>query len=250
MPAAETVYVVTGANRGIGLALTSILARRPGTLVFATARQPAKADELNGLAKELGNIEVVQYEGPDAEQTKALADVVEKKAGKVDVVFANAGVAPPSLPVTTAPPENLLLGFNTNVLGPITLFQALWPLLQKSSKPQFVGVSSGLGSFGLNFPVESDAYSLSKVALNYAVKRMALWHGEKDGLIAWVLSPGVVITEMSREFVARNPFGWGPEMFLQPEQSAEAILKIADNATVEKTGGRFWDVTTGNEFPW
>lgn len=87
----DSFRAVTGANRGIGLALTSTLARRPGTLVFATARQPAKADDLNALAKELGNVEVVQYEGPDAEQTKALADVIEKKAGKVDVVFANAG---------------------------------------------------------------------------------------------------------------------------------------------------------------
>ncbi|GJN90886.1 hypothetical protein Rhopal_003900-T1 [Rhodotorula paludigena] len=250
-----TVYLVTGANRGIGLSIATILARRENTLVFAAARQPAKADALNALAKETGRVEVVKYESANEEDTKLLAQVIEEKAGKVDVVIANAGVQTGCYSILKTTHQDLTQSFEVNAVGPVLLFQALYPLLVKSSAPQFAVVSSILASIGLAFPFESEAYGISKAAVNYAVKRIALYHGQKDRIVAHVLHPGAVASDMglsaTASIAATNPdFKFSDDMLISPEQSANSIVDIVDNATLEKTGGKFWDATTGEEIPW
>ncbi|GAA6003673.1 uncharacterized protein JCM10292_000680 [Rhodotorula paludigena] len=253
-----TVYLVTGANRGIGLSISTILARRESTLVFATAREPAKADALNALAKETGRVEVVKYESANEEDTKSLAQVIEEKAGKVDVVIANADsscVQTGCYSILKTTHQDLTQSFEVNAVGPVLLFQALYPLLVKSSAPQFAVVSSILASIGLAFPFESEAYGISKAAVNYAVKRIALYHGQKDRIVACTLHPGAVASDMglsaTASMAATNPdFKFSADMLISPEQSANSIVGIVDNAILEKTGGKFWDATTGDEIPW
>ncbi|GJN90827.1 hypothetical protein Rhopal_003841-T1 [Rhodotorula paludigena] len=250
-----TVYLITGANRGIGLSIATVLARRENALVFATARQPAKAEALNALAKETGRVEVVKYESANEEDTKSLAQVIEDKAGKVDVVIANAGVQTDFDSILKTTHQNLTQSFDVNAVGPILLFQALYHLLRKSSAPQFAVVSSALGSIALGFPFESDAYGISKAAVNYAVKRISLYLGQNDRINAYVLHPGVVTSDMglhATTSVADSGAGFEfpPDLLISPEQSAKFIADLVDNASLEKTGGKFWDATTGNEIPW
>lgn len=86
--------------------------------------------------------------------------------------------------------------FTVNSVAPLLLFQATWPLLQKSANPKFVGISSGAGSLTMvaQLKVENTAYGASKAALNFVVRRI---HAENPGLVAFVINPGWLQTDVS-----------------------------------------------------
>ncbi|BGP43466.1 hypothetical protein JCM10449v2_007501 [Rhodotorula kratochvilovae] len=250
----STVYLVTGANRGLGLGLVTALAQRSDALVFATARDPSRADALHALAKETGRVIVLQLEATSAEDARAAAEVVKEKAGRVDVVIANA-----ALPVTnglgpllTTSPSSFEAHFRTNTLGALVLFQAFHALLLASPprKRQFVAVSSLAGSLATRAPFPASAYGTSKAALNYLVTRIALEHGAsegKDAIAAYAIHPGMVGTGSGVE--AAEAFGLPREMLASVEESVRGVLGVVDAATAEKDGGKFLDHER-NELPW
>jgi NAD(P)-dependent dehydrogenase (short-subunit alcohol dehydrogenase family) len=86
-----TVYAISGASRGIGLAITSLLAQRDNVLIFAGARNPTGAAQLQALAEKTGKVVPVKLESANEDDAAALAKIVEEKAGHVDYVIANAG---------------------------------------------------------------------------------------------------------------------------------------------------------------
>lgn len=70
----------------------SVLASRPGTVVFAGVRDPTKTAALDALsAKYPGQVEIVKLTSASEEDNKAAAALIEKKAGQLNVVIANAG---------------------------------------------------------------------------------------------------------------------------------------------------------------
>lgn len=82
---------VTGGSRGLGFGLVTLLAERVNALVFATARNPARAKELQELATKHENVIPVQLELTSAKSVEALARVIEEKAGRLHVAINNAG---------------------------------------------------------------------------------------------------------------------------------------------------------------
>jgi NAD(P)-dependent dehydrogenase (short-subunit alcohol dehydrogenase family) len=89
------VYFVTGANRGIGLALVKeLLSGTKDTHVFAGARSPSNATALKEIeTNHPGKLTIVPFVAADEENNKAAAKIVADKFGYVDVVIGNAGVA-------------------------------------------------------------------------------------------------------------------------------------------------------------
>jgi NAD(P)-dependent dehydrogenase (short-subunit alcohol dehydrogenase family) len=89
----RTIWLITGANRGIGLGLVRyILNENEKDIVFAGTRDPGKSDDLNKLASEKeGRLFVLELSSESEDQAKAAAQVVRDKFGHVDVVIANAG---------------------------------------------------------------------------------------------------------------------------------------------------------------
>lgn len=88
----------------------------------------------------------------------------------VDILIANAGVSPPVVPLETVDLGEVASAFNVNALGPLALYQACHPLLQKSSNAKFVTVSSAAGSIGameIYGAYVAPAYSISKSSLNW-----------------------------------------------------------------------------------
>lgn len=81
---------VTGANRGIGYGLAEALAKLPDTVVFAGTRDPAAAS-LKELATRYRNVHAVKVTSASPEDNKAAIAEIEKKAGQLDVIIANAG---------------------------------------------------------------------------------------------------------------------------------------------------------------
>lgn len=87
---ADHFLLVSGANRGIGLGLVKVIAARPNTIVFAGARDPS-AQSLKDLSAKYPNVHAVKLNSGSKEDNEAAVAEIEKKAGQLDVIIANAG---------------------------------------------------------------------------------------------------------------------------------------------------------------
>ena len=88
-----TVYLITGSNRGIGLALVRELAsNHPDSIIFAGVRSPSSAIELQAIALEHPErIFIAKLVAADIESNECVAREIEEKFGRVDIVISNAG---------------------------------------------------------------------------------------------------------------------------------------------------------------
>jgi len=249
VPSTTTVYFITGANRGIGYGLTERLAARPDTLVFATARDPSKADKLQQLAKQHSNLRVVKLSVDSDEDHATAAMQVEAEAGRVDVVIANAGIANMDsyVPIEHLAINKLREHFEVNTVGPVRLFSALFSLLNRSLSPKFVVVSSAAGSIGAQSNLASwhlGVYGTSKAALNFLTQRI---HLEHPNITAFPLSPAWVQTDMGNAGAVAIGLKEAP---MTLEQCVTDMTKLVDEATRDTHSGRFWSAESGKELPW
>ena len=226
--------VVTGANRGLGLGLATAYAGR-GDDVWATAREPGGARELQALAKQFaGRVHVHALDVRDDAQVSAFAAALGD-AG-VDVLINNAGIAGKwSTSLQTFDAEEALRCFDTNALGAIRVTRALLPNL-RAARGKIINMTSLMGSLADNGSGRGYAYRMSKAALNMATRNIA--HEAKGfGGIAVALHPGWVKTEMGGEGA--------------PEEIVDAIARITKliERLKPEDAGRFWHAK-GNELPW
>jgi NAD(P)-dependent dehydrogenase (short-subunit alcohol dehydrogenase family) len=107
------VAVVTGGNSGIGLATAKRFVKE-GAYVFITGRRQAELDKaVSSIGK---NVTAVQGDASKLDDLDHLYEVVRKVKGRVDIVFANAGVVDP-VPLTQSTPEQFDRDFNLNARG-------------------------------------------------------------------------------------------------------------------------------------
>lgn len=248
-------YLITGGNRGIGKGFVSQLLQRPNTTVIATVRDTAKsAPLLESLPKAEGSrLIVVKLDSQVEDDAKTAVSQLRSEHGieSLDVVIANAGIAHSNASVAETSSAALRDHFDTNAIGPVLLFQAFKPLLQasKSQKPVFLAISTAIGSVGLQDalpgpPAKFSPYGASKAALNWLVKRM---HIEEPWLTTYVTHPGLVLTDMSAEFIdtVADPVALGA---ITVDVSVSGILNTLDSATRE-IGGTFQNYD-GTTLPW
>ncbi len=228
------VAVVTGANRGIGLAIVRLLARQGLTAVL-TARDAQKGDAAAAaLAADGLQVPVVALDvcSDDSVRT-AIARVVEL-FGRVDVLVNNAailreGFSPEDASVLDAPADVVLETFEVNTLGPLRLIQAVVPHMKRFGYGRIVNVSSGAGQLaemGGGFP----AYRMSKAALNALTRITAAELGPGDIKIN-AMCPGWVRTDLG-----------GPNATRTPEKGAETAVWLAGLPADGPTGGFFRDM--------
>lgn len=224
-------FVVTGANRGIGLEFVKQLAAR-GEDVDATARDPDDAPELQALARTGVRLRIHRL---DIAQDASVAAFAEKlPPGPVDVLVNNAGVSGVKGGEPIDPPD-ILRVFNVNAAGTLRVVRALLPRLRAGSGKKIVNLTSQLGSIA-EASGGRYAYRLSKVALNMATRLLAEdLRGEGFRTVA--LHPGWVQTRMG-----------GSAAPVPPEQSIRGMLRIVDGLTAEQSG-RMFDFQ-GREIPW
>jgi NAD(P)-dependent dehydrogenase (short-subunit alcohol dehydrogenase family) len=85
-------YVITGASRGLGLEFVKQLSSTDST-IFALARNPSDAKDLQKLVKQNKNIHTLRLDATDEASIKAAAEEVSKLApGGVDILINNAGI--------------------------------------------------------------------------------------------------------------------------------------------------------------
>ena len=233
-------YLITGANRGIGKGIVSELLLRSETTVIAAVRNPQDdtSKALDRLPKsENSRLILIKIDSGSETDAQAAAETIQKDLGitRLDVLIANAGISKYYGPAATTPALEVKEHFTVNALGPLLLFQAFWPLLQHSPEPKFVAVSTGAASLTDmgTLPLPVAAYGSSKAALNYIVRKI---HFENESLVAFVISPGWVQTEMGNGGAKAVGMEKAPVTL---EQSVHGILQKVDGATRQGSGGSF-----------
>ncbi|KAK3307361.1 uncharacterized protein B0T15DRAFT_174735 [Chaetomium strumarium] len=265
----HTVYLITGANRGIGLAITSLLLTRPNTTVIATSRKPLSLSAVGGAnVHPTSKLVPVLLDEVDPAITSATLPArltAEHGITHLDVVIANAGtssafegVMSSSASTTGADPGKAMLrDFEVNAVGPARLFGALWPLLDSHREradedregmrkvKKFVLMSSSLGSIGAleQESLPGVSYGMSKAAANWWAKKVSV--ELKGRLLVGIIHPGWVQTGLGQALASAVGFGEPPTT---PEQSAKAVVEQIDNLTPEKSG-QFLKYN-GEQLPW
>lgn len=126
---ANKVAVITGGNSGIGLA-TAKLYHEQGAKVVITARSE---ESFNAAKSEYDSVfDIVKTDVRKDSELKALAEHVKSKYGKIDILFANAGVAH-FIPLNEITEENFHLHFDTNVKGVLFAVKHFQPLFNEGA---------------------------------------------------------------------------------------------------------------------
>lgn len=237
-----STYIVTGANRGIGLALVKNLSENTENKIVATTRKFANAKALEDLKRK--NVEIIELDVADTLEDikKALTKSKILKNG-VDVVINNAGVFKGSAQkIIDTKIDDYLDMFEINTLGAVKLFQAIYPYwsIELKADKKFVVISSAAGSNTVRY-FNTYGYGLSKAALNYFITEAAIDSKASDIEAirkSTILSihPGVVSTDMGSEGIPiLEGLGFG-HLVISPAESAAALIKVIDSTPADKSG--------------
>lgn len=219
--------LITGANRGIGLALARHFTGR-GDTVIAACRGSSEALVATGAQVE---------PGVDVTDGAALAALAGRLGDtRIDVLVLNAGILRDEAlgEIDEAGFDSMRRQFEVNALGPLRVAQMLMGNLADGAK---VGiVTSRMGSVADNGSGGSYGYRASKAAVNAIGKSLAVDLAPR-GIAVFLLHPGYVATDMV-----------GGSGDVSPEQAAEKLVERLDTLTLEQTG-TFWHAN-GTPLPW
>ena len=220
-----STYLITGANRGIGLELVRQLKAR-GEDIIATCR--SSSSELNELSVRV-ETDIDITSGDSVIQLRENLNDTE-----VDVLIQNAGIAEFNS-LSTLDPQSIVHQFEVNALSPLCFVQTMLSRLSKSAKIALI--SSRMGSIEDNSSGGSYGYRMSKVALCMAGKSLAVDLKPK-GISVAILHPGLVSTRMTG-FTSNG---------IQPEESVKGLVQRIDELSLKNTG-TFWH-SNGEILPW
>jgi NAD(P)-dependent dehydrogenase (short-subunit alcohol dehydrogenase family) len=228
------LYIVTGANRGIGLEFVRQLVTTPNAAVIATIRSSSTDDsDLRQFHASLTNgssLHVLHCDTSSPESIASFASsaipLVKSSGGKVDLLINNAGINATSSDNALTfldDPSSLTKHTKTNVLGPMSIAKHFLPYLSQGSV--VLNLTSGLGSLGRGI-VKCTTYAISKASLNMASVHLA---GHEDvvrqGVRVLVCDPGWVKTRMG-----------GPEAMIEAEVSVKGMLNVVRKASKGEDG--------------
>jgi len=214
-----STYLITGANRGIGLAMTR-QALGHGHRVIATARDPKAASDLAALS---GDLAIHALDVTNETSLSAFAIVLGGET--VDIAVLNAGVlnsygALESPDHTAEAWRDVLM---TNIAGPFLTARTILPNLLKSDSPKIAIISSNMGSSatakGAAYPYRASKAGANNIAVNLAVEL------KPRGIAVGTYHPGWVRTDMG-----------GQSADLSVDESAEGLLSRFDTLSLRTTG--------------
>ena len=223
--------VITGATSGMALATAKLFVEE-GAHVFITGR---KQSQLDAAVKEIGtNVTGVQGDAGSLADLDRLFETVKSTRGKIDVLFASAGIGDFHLPLGTITEEKFDATFGVNVRGTLFTVQKAIPLLRDGASIILTG--SIAGSKG--FPGMS-VYNASKAAVRSFARTWAAELASKKIRVN-VISPGPIDTgafvgvpkEVKDQFIAVVPMG----RIGQPREIATTALFLASEDSSFITG--------------
>lgn len=183
------VAMISGASRGIGLAIAGELARRGHAISLGVRRPSSVPDELRNAP---AGCLVHAYDAADRNGHRSWIDATVARFGALDTLVNNAGIAP-NITLDNGTDAALDEIFEINVKAPFRLIQAALPHLKASGHGRVINVASLSGKrvYGLNAGYQMSKHAL--VALTHAVRRAGFDHGVR----ASALCPGFVATDLT-----------------------------------------------------
>ena len=197
MAAAEKVALVTGAGTGIGKAVALALARDGFAVVLAGRR----ADKLDETAKEAGNAKTlaVPTDVSDPESIKALFARTKATFGRLDLLFNNAGIGAPPVPMEELPLETWKKVIDTNLTGLFVCTQEAIKIM-KAQTPKGGRIVNN-GSISAHTPrPRAAAYTATKHAVTGLTKQTAL-DGRDDNILCSQIDIGNAATPLTERMV-------------------------------------------------
>ena len=253
MNTADTIALITGANKGIGFETARLLGAA-GATVLVGARDEQRGMAAQDALKRTGaDARFVRVDVTDETSVHRAAEWIGAEFGRLDVLVNNAGIVRADgdgRPSRTSL-DTMRTVFETNVFGVVAVTNAMLPLLRTAPAARIVNVSSGVGS--LTWMLEPDSplwrlvsvpYPASKAALNMVTLMYAkeLW---STPIKVNSANPGYCATDFN-----------GHAGFLTAEQGAEVVVHLATLPADGPTGvhwGDLWPAADGKAegtVPW
>ncbi|WP_096618695.1 SDR family oxidoreductase [Candidatus Enterovibrio altilux] len=226
--------LITGANRGIGLALTQLYLNA-GWQVDACCRSPEKASDLNALTTQFKTLNIYDLDITDYTAVNVLSAKLFSR--KFNLIISNAGYhGPKSYKFGNVSVSEWRKVLEINTIAPLKIAEAFYSQLLAGTPSIYVALSSKVGSITDNISGGGYIYRSSKAALNAIVKSLSI-DLAPQGVISVVLHPGWVKTEMG-----------GPHALISTSTSARGLFDVIATLKQEDSG-KFLNYD-GQMLPW
>ncbi|MDA8872043.1 SDR family NAD(P)-dependent oxidoreductase [Candidatus Thioglobus sp.] len=227
----DKVILVTGANRGFGLAITMDLSKA-GATVIMLGRDLGSLEYAYDAVVDAGYNKPILYpldlEGAAPENYQELQDNVLEKFDKLDGLIHNAAILGAQMPIEQ---YDIKLWYSTlqiNLSAPFMLTQFLIPALVKSEDARILFLSSSVGREARAY---WGAYSVSKFGIEGFAKTLSE-ELEKTNISVNTVDPGKLRTEMRRTAYPAEDSSTVP----MPEEKSAAIVYLLSNLSPKMNG--------------
>lgn len=243
---ASKLFIVTGANSGIGRVTAATLASRGAEVILACRSREKTEPVLAEIKAAGGNARFASLDLADLQSVRRFAEEVLAEGKPIAALVNNAGLAG----ARGKTKDGFELAFGTNHLGPYLLTRLLLDHLKKHAPSRIVNVASKAHYRPKTFPWESlrestkgvtafDEYSVSKLC-NVLFTRELAKRLDGTGVTTYAVHPGVVATDVWREVPA--PFRWlMKKLMLTSEQGAQSSIIAAAEPDLAEATGRYYD---------
>ena len=215
------VAVITGAGRGIGAAISRKLAAMGATAVLCGRTRGPLDATVAAINKSGGKAETIECDVSNLGSVDALAQTVESKYGRIDVLVNNAGIGSFSGPLHELKPEAWDKVLNTNLRGVYYCIRGLAPMMIRAKTGHIINISSLAGKNALP---NGAAYAASKWGLNglsYSVAEELRTYNIRVSVIC----PGSTNTDLSPHV------GKSTDKMLQPDDVAHVVEMLVSQTS-------------------
>ena len=222
MNARHKIAVVTGAGSGIGRAVALALADAGYEVVIAGRRADALDDTVRAAKANAAKLVPVVTDVTDAESVARLFDTVRGRCGRLDLLFNNAGIGAPAIPLEELDLARLRAVIDTNLLGPFLCTQHAIRIM-KAQTPRGGRIINN-GSISAHAPRPNSApYTATKHAIMGLTKSTSL-DGRKYDIACGQIDIGNAATEMAARMASGVPQANG-------EIAVEPLMDVAHVAS-------------------
>ncbi len=243
------LFIVTGANTGIGKVTARELARAGARVILACRSQAKTQPVIEEIQREIpgAKLEFLALDLGDLASVRKAAEAILARDEPIHGLINNAGMAG----AKGLTKDGFELTFGTNHLGPYLFTRLLLDRIKQAGHARIVNVASAshyqakaIDWDALKQPTRSSTgmheYAISKLANVLFAKELAR-QLDGTGVTTYALHPGVVATDVWRQVPA--PLRWVMKLFMiTPEKGAVATLRCAAEPAFGDQTGRYYDV--------